>query len=296
MLKKMKLLNFTELYRCGKPFETDAVVANYEDNYFFDSDDLKYFDITFKNDTIILQYNLEKNDIVYGLGEALGGVNKRGRKYRLFANDDPLHTPEKEALYGSHPFLIVKGKETFGLFIDFPGEILLDIGFTDIDIMTITITKKDVDIYIFSDKNILSIIKEFLTLTGTPYIPPKWAFGFGQSRWSYPDEKTISEIANNFRKNEIPCDMIFIDIDYMDNYKVFTVNQNNFPNFASFVKNMKKNGFKLLPIIDPGVKIEKGYPVYEEGLQNDYFCKDHNGNNFVGAVGWTYISQTFKKE
>jgi len=144
----------------------------------------------------------------------------------------------------------------------------------------------------------LSIIKEFLTLTGTPYIPPKWAFGFGQSRWSYPDEKTISEIANNFRKNEIPCDMIFIDIDYMDNYKVFTVNQNNFPNFASFVKNMKKNGFKLLPIIDPGVKIEKGYPVYEEGLQNDYFCKDHNGNNFVGAVwpGLTHFPDFLNKK
>lgn len=284
MLKKMTLLNFTTLYRLGNPFKTDAVIINYKDKFFSDSDDLRYFNISFKDRNIILEYKLASDDVVYGLGQSLGGINKRGKKYRMFANDDPLHTPEKESLYGSHPFLIIQGENTFGFFIDYPSEIIFDIGYTNIDILTITIPNENLDLYIFNDKNILSIIKEFLTLTGAPYVPPKWAFGFGQSRWSYPDAKTVKEIANNFRKNQIPCDMIYLDIDYMNNYKVFTVDENKFKDFKDFTSSLKEEGFKLIPIIDPGVKKEKGYDIYEEGIDNNYFCKDKNGENFTAAV------------
>ncbi|HPO48732.1 MAG TPA: glycoside hydrolase family 31 protein [Spirochaetota bacterium] len=284
MLRKMELLNFTDLYRFGNPFKTGATLINFDDKFHENSKTPDFFEVSSADKKIILKYNLDEKDAVYGLGQSLGGINKRGKKYRLYATDDPLHTPEKESLYGSHPFLIIKGKNTFGFFIDFPGEIVLDVGFTQTNLFTVEVSRDDFDLYVFNNADVFLIIKEFLTLTGTPYVPPKWAFGFGQSRWSYPDEKTVTDIADNFRKNKIPCDMIFLDIDYMDNYKVFTVDKKKFPNFKKFVSKMKDKGFRLLPIIDPGVKIEKGYDVYEEGLKNNYFCKDEKGNNFTAAV------------
>lgn len=234
---------------------------------------------------------MDKNDRIYGLGETLGTLNKRGKKYRFYSTDDPMHTPEKEALYGTHPFMIVDGKNTFGLFIDFPAELIFDIGYENINTLKITVTGKNFDLYIFENENKNSIIEEFLKLTGTPFLPPKWAFGFQQCRWSYPDKESVNNIADNFRKREIPCDAIYLDIDYMENYKIFTVDNNKFPDFPQFARDIMKRGFKLVPIIDPGVKIEDGYNVCDEGVKNGYFCKDKDGKDYVTAVwpGLTYF-------
>jgi alpha-glucosidase len=87
-------------------------------------------------------------------------------------------------------------------------------------------------------------------------------------------------IADSFIKNDIPCDAIYLDIDYMDKFKDFTIDKDNFPNFKNFIKKMKNKGFRLVPIIDAGVKIEKGYNVYEEGIEKGYFCTDSEGKNF----------------
>ncbi|OHD16954.1 MAG: alpha-glucosidase [Spirochaetes bacterium GWD1_27_9] len=284
-MKKGKLLNFTSIFRFGYPFHTNATLIKLEESNLMKTNTVKFFDVEIGDKSeIILTYKLNKKDIVYGLGENLGGLNKRGKKYRLFANDDPLHTPEKEALYGSHPFLIIDGKKSFGFFIDYPSEILFDIGFTDFDTLKITILKAEFDLYIFDSENKKDIIKEYLQLTGTPYIPPKWAFGFQQSRWSYYDSKAVQEVANSFRKKDIPCDAIYLDIDYMDSYKVFTVDDKKFPDFTNLVSQLKEDGFKLIPIIDPGVKVEEGYDIYEEGKDKGYFCKKQDGTDFIGTV------------
>ncbi|APT76039.1 alpha-glucosidase [Marinitoga sp. 1137] len=293
---KANLLNFTTLYRFGTPFETDAVTLDKKSLNFTETEQLPFFSFE-KNDTIFtLKFQLNEEDRIYGLGQTLGGLNKRGKRYKLYATDDPLHTPEKESLYGSHPFLIVNNK--FGLFIDYPSEIIFDIGFTKHDIMEITIPSNNFDLYIFNSQNNIEIIKEYLKLTGTPYIPPKWAFGYQQCRWSYPDAKTIKEVAENFRKKEIPCDAIYMDIDYMKDFKVFTIDENKFPDFDKFMKEMKEKGFKLVPIVDPGVKIEKGYDVYEEGKEKGYFCKDKDGKDFVATVwpGFTHFPDFLNPE
>ncbi|MDY6895680.1 MAG: glycoside hydrolase family 31 protein, partial [Thermotogota bacterium] len=216
--------------------------------------------------------------------ETLGALNKRGKIYRFYNTDDPEHTPEKMSLYGSHPFMILDGKNTFGLFIDYPSEIIFDIGFTDKDILQITVPSKDFDLYIFDTDEKLSIIKEYFNLTGKPYIPPKWAFGFQQSKWSYFSEEEVRNVAKKFRETGIPCDVIYTDIDYMDSYKVFTINKEKFPNYEGMVKDLKDIGIKIIPIIDPGVKIEKDYAMYEEGREKGFFCVDENGNDFVAAV------------
>lgn len=295
-MKKAKLLKITTLYRSGNPFETDAVIIDKNNLNFEDSNSVDFFDISIERNKTILTLNLEEKDRIYGLGETLGSLNKRGKIYRLYSTDDPVHTPEKDALYGSHPFVMVDGK--FGFFIDYPSEIIFDIGYTKYDKMIITINSKDFDLYIFNSQKNIEIIQEYLKLTGAPYIPPKWAFGYQQCRWSYPDAKTIKEVAENFRKKGIPCDAIYMDIDYMKNYKVFTIDEEKFPEFPGFVKEMNEKGFKLVPIIDPGVKIEEGYEVYEEGVEKGYFCKDDKGKNFVAAVwpGYTHFPDFLNPE
>lgn len=133
-------------------------------------------------------------------------------------------------------------------------------------------------------ENAYDIVRQFRGIIGQSYIPPKFAFGFGQSRWGYKTPEDFYKVAEEHRKHHVPLDMIYMDIDYMDHYKDFTINEEVFPDFGAFVKEMKAKGIHLIPIIDAGVKIEEGYEIYEEGTANNYFCKQSDGSNFEAAV------------
>lgn len=270
-------------YRSGRPFETGAVIMKGAKK--LDARRLSnFFTIRRMGGKTTLKYTFTENDRMYGLGECLGSLDRRGRRYRLFATDDPNHTPEKESLYGVHPFAIISGPKTFGFFIDYPSEIVVDAGFTDRNVLEMTIGSADFDLYIFDSREIKRIVRDYLLLTGRPYVPPKWAFGYQQCRWSYPDRASVRDVADNFLKRGIPCDAIYLDIDYMKDYKVFTVDRKKFPAFEKFVSDLRKKGIRLIAIIDPGVKIEKGYDVYEEGAEFGYFCRDEKGGYFSAAV------------
>ena len=284
MLRTQHLLQHTHLYRHGKPFKTEAVILDLPEHGFLESAGVQYFEFDIRDGKCLLRYHLKRDDRVYGLGEQLGGINKRGRLYKTFNTDISPHQPHTETLYGSHPFLFVDGPQGFGVFIDYPSEMTFDIGHTHKDIMEILIPSEDFDLYLFDVSSPQKIIKEYLTLTGSPYVPPKWAFGYQQCRYSYPDAKTVLEIAEKFRSLDIPCDAIGMDIDYMEDYKVFTLDEEKFPKFPDFVERMKAEGFRLIPIIDAGIKVENGYSVYDEGKAKGYFCHDNTGKDFSAAV------------
>lgn len=267
-------------YRFGNPFSTDAVVKMGEE---IDKEGLEYLKIEREKD-FKLVYKMDDNDIVFGLGENQRGMNKRGGEYISFCSDDPNHTPGKKSLYGAHNFFLIDGIEKFGVFIDYPGKVVFDIGFHHKDYLEITIEDENFDLYIIEGSSSRKIVSRFLNLIGDGYVPPKWAFGYQQSRWGYVDSNEVEEIADNFIKNDIPCDAIYLDLDYMEDYKNFTTSEERFPEFKSFVEEMKNKGFRLIPIIDSGVKIENGYDIYEEGVTNGYFCVDEKGKPFVAAV------------
>lgn len=291
MITMQQVLNYTQVYRSGHPFKTEAVVLPIVEKNFVSNPGVTYFDIHQDGEKTRLRYHLAKSDRVYGLGQQMGGLNKRGRRYRTFATDRATHTPNLDTLYGAHPFLIVQGNDHFGIFIDYPSEIIFDIGFSHKDVLDITIPSEHFDLYIFDVADTRDIIREYLTLTGAPYIPPKWAFGYQQSRYGYRDADTVRTIAENFRKHEIPCDAIYLDIDYLDTYKVFTIDEEQFPDFDQMIKQLQDDGFQPVPIIDAAVKIEAGYDVCEEGKANGYFCVDEKGDEFVCGVwpGPTYL-------
>ena len=236
-------------------------------------------------DEITIEANLKPGDFIYGLGEQLGGINKRGRTYTSFCTDDPNHTPDKNMLYGAHNFFILDS-ETFpaACFVDFPSKIDWDMGYGHKDHLKITIYGCSAKIYIYCGQSVEELVQKFLKSIGPSFLPPRWAFGYQQSRWSYEDHQSVERVYKNFEANDLPIDAIYLDIDYMDAYKNFTVDENRFPNFEDFIRKYKDRGVRLVPIIDAGCKIEADYPVYEEGVEKGFYCVDKNQEPFVGAV------------
>ena len=175
-------------------------------------------------------------------------------------------------------------QKTCGLFVDTPGRVTFDAGYTDIDELCITMEDGDYKLYLIEGASYPDVVKEFRELIGRSYIAPRWAFGYGQSRWSYNTADEVREVAAEYKKRNIPIDSIYLDIDYMERYKDFTINRDTFADFEDLVKEMKEQKIHLVPIIDGGVKKEDGYDVYEEGKEKGYFCKDEDGEDFVIGV------------
>lgn len=265
-------------YKLGNPIETNAVV-----------EDIKITEMltenlpAFSEKTFTLMMSPEA--CIYGLGETVRGINKRGWEYKSFCSDDPNHLEDKRSLYGAMNFFIVDDTDKcVGYFFDTPEVVTFDFGYTDYDQIKVKMSDGNAYIYVIEAENKREIVKEFRRIIGKSYVAPKWAFGLGQSRWSYRDEDEIRELVKRYKKAGIKLDMVYMDIDYMERYKDFTVDQNAFPDFKNFVEEMKSEGIHLIPIIDAGVKIEDGYGVYEEGVEKGYFCKKKDGSNFVAAV------------
>lgn len=262
----------------GNPLSTDAVIATIPSSM----DALPYFT---SPETGSFLYKMEEDTLIYGLGEAVRGINKRGWIYESYASDDCNHAENKRSLYGVHNFLIIDGKkDLFGVFFDYPARLTFDIGYTSSNRLVITPQDNNLDIYLIESDDINDIVTQFRQLIGQSYIAPKWALGYGQSRWGYKNAEDIRTVVRRHREEHLPLDSVYMDIDYMDNYKDFTVNENRFPDFPSFVEEMKREKIHLVPIIDAGVKIEEGYSVYEEGVHNNYFCKKEDGTDFTAAV------------
>lgn len=275
-------------YSYGEPFETEAVVETIPE----EKGKLKIGKVTATVEQgFCFTYQMDDTDVIYGLGEANRGINKRGYLYESNCSDDPNHSEEKISLYGAHNFIIISGKQQTGLFFDYPGKLTFDIGYTKQNMLTVSCERADLYVYEITGETAYDVTKQFRKMIGRSYIPPKFAFGFGQSRWGYRTREDFEEVVRGYRDNQIPLDMLYLDIDYMENYKDFTVNQENFPDFGEFVGQLKKEHIHAVPIIDAGVKIEDGYDIYEEGKEKGYFCKREDGSDFVAAVwpGWTHF-------
>ena len=279
-MKTFKINEKVTRYDIGTPFDTEAVVKSPIGEISLNTHP---FEMSIEEE-IKIEISMEKDHAVYGLGENIRGINKRGWIYESWCSDDPNHAPDKRSLYGAHNFFIVEGQCKFGVYIDFPSKITYDVGYTEKDKFHITIHGKDAYIYVIEGEELREITRSFLEIIGEAYVPPKWAFGYLQSRWSYPTGEAVNNIADEFIKRDIPCDGICLDLDYMEDFKDFSTSNERFPEFKKWTLELKEKGIKVVPIIDAGVKIEKAYETYEEGIEGSYFALNSEGKPFVGAV------------
>ena len=271
-------------YVYGSVIETEAILNKPEAC----RESLPYFSVD--EESMTLLYTMDKKERVYGLGENVRGINKRGWIYESKCADEPNHTEEKKSLYAAHNFIVLDGgKETFGIFIDYPGILTFDIGYSKINELLIRPSDWNMDIYVITGEDPRDIIRQFRKLIGRSYVAPLWGFGYGQSRWGYKNREDILEVIHRYEELDIPLDSVYMDIDYMDHYKDFTVHPDRFPDFADFNAELKKKHIHLVPIIDAGVKLEEGYDVYDEGVEKGYFCTKEDGSTFVTAV-WPGLS------
>ena len=245
------------------------------------------------------QLTLSEQAAVYGLGEMPRGINKRGWHYIANNTDESRHSEDKLSFYGAHNFLLVRdGSTCFGLFVDFPGKVYYDIGYSRHDLLSFHTETPDYDLYLLSGGNENAICKEFRTLIGRSYIPPKWAFGLAQSRWGYKTEEDVREVARQYKEHDLPLDMICMDIEYMQDYADFTVNKERFPDLTKLSADLKAQGIRLVPIIDAGVRVDPNDSTCTEGLEKGYFCKKADGTPFVAAVwpGKAYFADFLRPE
>lgn len=226
------------------------------------------------------------DEFFYGFGDKTGHLNKKGYHYKTWNTDDPRPQVESyEALYKAVPFFIaLKQKRAYGIFFDNTFETHFDMGKENEKYYYFGADHGRLNYYFIYGPSVQDVMAGYTSLTGTTPLPQMWTLGYQQCRWSYAPEARLLEVAKTFREKKIPCDGLYLDIDYMDQYKVFTWDKERFPDPAKTTEKLADEGFKLVTIIDPGVKKEKGYSIYDQGIENGYFAKDKDGILYVNTV------------
>ena len=252
-----------------------------------------------KTDAVTIIKKLGKDDAIYGLGDKPGCLNKRGYSYVNWNTDDPApHVDSFKSLYKSIPFFIVLGDEyCYGIFADNTYKTTFDFGYENTDYYFVEHEKGELDYYFMPGNDMAEVVGLYTSLTGTTPLYQRWIYGSHQSRWGYYTQDEVLDIADKFRELDIPCDVIHMDIDYMNGYRVFTFDDKKFPDVKGLSEKLADRGVKLISIIDPGVKKDEDYFMYKEGMEMDAFAHDIDGSVYENAV-WpgTSVFPDFTKQ
>jgi alpha-glucosidase len=249
-------------------------------------EDYQAFSYTWQGTEVTSYKKLFPDEKFVGLGEKTGNVNHRGEKFENRNSDVPAYANNADPLYQTIPFYMgIHDKVVYGIFLDNSFRTKFNLGAsTDEQYAFFSAVNGEMNYYIFGASAITGIIRDYTWLTGRMPMPPLWSIGYQQCRWSYFPDSEVLRLANTFRDKKIPCDVIYLDIDYMDSYKIFTWNNMKFPRPQDMIGKLKDQGFHLVTIVDPGIKIEKGYFAYDEGLKNGYFARYPHGEFYTGSV------------
>ncbi len=232
---------------------------------------------------------LAEREAFFGLGETTATFNKRGL-IREFWNSDvlghaPAIHPGLRRLYVSIPFaLSFRDGRVAGLFWDNPARQTWDLGQTQRDRWQMSTASGSIDLYLFIGPTISRVLERYTELTGRMPMPPRWALGYHQSRYSYESRRSLESVAREFRRRQLPCDVLYCDIHHMDGHRVFTFGK-TFPRPAEMTARLARQGFKVVTIVNPGVKDSPRFDVLRRGRRIDAFVRDPSGkSDFLGEV------------
>jgi len=221
----------------------------------------------------------------YGLGEKTGFLDRRGRRWVMWNTDNLPHLPTTDPLYQSIPFLLaLRQGRAYGIFFHNTWRSYFDLGKDASDRYGFYADGGELDYFFIYGPDPKKVLFRYGQLTGRAPLPPRWALGYQQSRYSYYPATRVLEVARRFRERDIPADVIYLDIHYMNQFRVFTWDPQGFPAPKRLLNELAEMGFKVVTIVDPGVKKDEGYWVYAEGISGDYFCRYPNGEPYVGEV------------
>jgi alpha-glucosidase len=232
---------------------------------------------------------LQPNEKFIGLGEKTGNLNRFGNAYTHWNTDYFAYGVGDDPLYLSIPFYLgVHNQGHYGIFLDNTHKSLFNFGASNNRFASFSAEDGDMDYYFFHYPSISEIITAYTWLTGRMQMPPKWALGFQQCRYSYYPESEVYAVAQAFRDKKMPADVIYLDIHHMEAYKVFTFDGEKFPNPKALIARLKEKGFKVVVILDPGIKTEESYSPFREGLEQGLFVNYPDGKTYEAQVwpGW----------
>jgi alpha-glucosidase len=233
-----------------------------------------------------LSMRLHTDESCHGLGERAASLNLRGRRYQLWNWDPPTaYQRGSDPLYYSIPFYLgVRDHAVYGLFWDNSSRGLADVGEETAAELTFEAETGPFSYYLFAGGDVNSVLARYTELTGRIWLPPVWFLGYQQCRWSYYPQETVLRLGREFRERGIPCDVIYLDIHYMHGYRVFTWDRERFPEFEQMIASLHNQGFKVVAIVDPGIKVDPLYATFQSGVENDVFVKYPDGERVAAAV------------
>ena len=244
-----------------------------KDARMINEDDLK-LGTTWVGEQVTTYKLLQDGEHFIGLGEKPGNLDRFGEAHTNWNTDNFKYRVTDDNIYSSFPFYIgIHDSLAYGIYFDNTYKSYFNFGASNDRFSSFGAHAGEMDYYFIYGSNIPGIIENYTWLTGRIPMPPLWAIGFQQCRWSYFPDTEVLSTARSFRDKKIPLDVIYLDIHYMDGYKVFTWHPERFPDPAGMIKDLKDIGVRTTVIIDPGIKEEEGYKVFDDGLKNNVFLK-----------------------
>ncbi|MGY5851517.1 glycoside hydrolase family 31 protein [Salegentibacter sp. F14] len=257
----------------GTLINQDELGFHWEESYEFGGDIVKMSKVSHDGESY------------FGLGDKPGHLNLKGKRFENWVTDSYAYGKDTDPIYKTIPFYTgLHKKKAYGIFFDNTFRSYFDFAQERRFVTSFWAQGGEMNYYFIYGPKMTDVVEYYTDLTGKPDLPPLWALGFHQCKWSYYPEEKVKEVTSKFRELQIPCDAIYLDIDYMEGFRCFTWNKDYFPDPKRMVKDLEEEGFKTVAIIDPGIKIDKNYWVYKEGLENDYFCKRADGPYIKGKV------------
>ncbi|HEX5552778.1 MAG TPA: glycoside hydrolase family 31 protein [Chitinophagaceae bacterium] len=228
---------------------------------------------------------IQEGECFYGLGDKPTDLNLQGKRTENFGTDQYGFKKDTDPLYKNIPFYYgLHHGIGYGIFFDNTFRTLFDFGHERPEASSFWARGGQMTYYFIYGPELLQVAEQYTRITGTPQLPPLWALGYQQSRWSYFPDTRVKEIAAEFRNRHLPCDAIHLDIDYMEGFRCFTFSEENFPDPAALIGELAEKGFKIVAIIDPGIKADPDYWVYQQGVEKGHFCKRADGALMEGDV------------
>ncbi len=221
----------------------------------------------------------------FGLGEKTGDLNRMGSAFTMWNTDAFGYGNGTDPLYASIPFFIGTNQgRAFGLLLDQTARSRFNFGASNKRMFQVSVCCGPLSLIFIPGPSPADVLRRYHQLTGPMPLPPLWALGLHQCRYSYYPESEVKNLARNFRDRDIPCDVLYLDIHYMDRYRVFTTDPVRFPDMKRMCSGLAEEGFRVVAIQDPGICAEAGYAPFESGSGEDIFVRYPDGRPWVAGV------------
>jgi alpha-glucosidase len=244
--------------------------------------------ISLDGQSFTLRKALPVNEHIFGLGDKTGILDRRGYTFVDWNTDAFGFAPSTDPIYKSIPFFIGVGDggSSYGLFLDNSWRAEFDFGHRDQNAIQISAPDGPIDYYVIAGPTIGEVVRRYTDLTGKPPMPPQWALGYQQSRWGYSSDAEVRGIANRLRTDRVPADVIWMDIDYQDRDRPFTVNRTTFPDLKKLNTDLNAKGIRLVAITDLHVAYlpNQGYAPFDSGIAANNFVRKADGSLYVAPV------------